>query len=82
MPWPVVSFSHFGPEANLFDKLEELFRTYSETLGPSVITSTAPRRPQSTTRASVLTSAPASSLLGRTFPPGLICSSTKACTVV
>jgi len=25
------NFSHFGPEANLFDKLEELFRTYSET---------------------------------------------------
>lgn len=23
--------SHFGPEANLFDKLEELFRTYSDT---------------------------------------------------
>ena len=27
------SFSHFGPEANLFDKLEELFRTYGETGG-------------------------------------------------
>ncbi|MDD3518456.1 MAG: phosphoribulokinase [Chromatiales bacterium] len=26
-------FSHFGPEANLFDKLEELFRTYGETGG-------------------------------------------------
>ncbi len=25
------SFSHFGPEANLFDKLEDLFRTYGET---------------------------------------------------
>lgn len=25
------SFSHFGPEANLFDELEELFRTYGET---------------------------------------------------
>ncbi|MEB3316730.1 MAG: phosphoribulokinase, partial [Cyanobacteriota bacterium] len=25
------NFSHFGPEANLFDKLEELFRTYGET---------------------------------------------------
>ncbi|HEY4003990.1 MAG TPA: phosphoribulokinase [Pseudonocardia sp.] len=25
------SFSHFGPEANLFDQLEELFRSYSET---------------------------------------------------
>ncbi len=25
------NFSHFGPEANIFDKLEELFRTYSET---------------------------------------------------
>jgi phosphoribulokinase len=25
------TLSHFGPEANLFDKLEELFRTYSET---------------------------------------------------
>ncbi|MBK1674499.1 phosphoribulokinase [Ectothiorhodospira shaposhnikovii] len=24
-------FSHFGPEANLFDKLEELFKTYGET---------------------------------------------------
>ena len=24
------NFSHFGPEANLFDKLEELFRTYGE----------------------------------------------------
>ncbi len=24
------SFSHFGPEANVFDKLEELFRSYSE----------------------------------------------------
>lgn len=24
-------FSHFGPEANLFDKLEETFRTYGET---------------------------------------------------
>ncbi len=25
------NFSHFGPEANLFDKLEELFRAYGET---------------------------------------------------
>lgn len=25
------SFSHFGPEANLFDRIEELFRTYGET---------------------------------------------------
>ena len=25
------NFSHFGPEANLFDKLEELFRSYGET---------------------------------------------------
>ncbi|CAG0910598.1 unnamed protein product [Cyprideis torosa] len=25
------TFSHFGPEANLFDKLEELFATYGET---------------------------------------------------
>ncbi len=25
------TLSHFGPEANVFDKLEELFRTYSET---------------------------------------------------
>lgn len=25
------SFSHFGPEANLFDKLEETFKTYGET---------------------------------------------------
>jgi phosphoribulokinase len=25
------NFSHFGPEANHFDKLEELFKTYSET---------------------------------------------------
>jgi phosphoribulokinase len=25
------SFSHFGPEANVFDKLEETFKTYSET---------------------------------------------------
>jgi phosphoribulokinase len=25
------SFSHFGPEANLFEELEELFRTYGET---------------------------------------------------
>jgi phosphoribulokinase len=24
-------FSHFGPEANLFDRLEELFQTYGET---------------------------------------------------
>ena len=24
------NFSHFGPEANLFDKLEELFKTYGE----------------------------------------------------
>jgi phosphoribulokinase len=24
------NFSHFGPEANLFDKLEELFRSYGE----------------------------------------------------
>ena len=27
------NFSHFGPEANLFDKLEELFRTYGKTGG-------------------------------------------------
>jgi len=26
-----VNLSHFGPEANLFDKLEELFKTYGET---------------------------------------------------
>ncbi len=26
-------FSHFGPEANIFDKLEETFRSYSETGG-------------------------------------------------
>ncbi|HSH28990.1 MAG TPA: phosphoribulokinase, partial [Thiohalobacter sp.] len=26
-----TNFSHFGPEANLFDKLEETFRTYGET---------------------------------------------------
>ncbi|OLT02813.1 phosphoribulokinase [Pseudonocardia sp. CNS-004] len=25
------TFSHFGPESNLFDQLEELFRTYGET---------------------------------------------------
>jgi phosphoribulokinase len=25
------TFSHFGPEANLFDQLEDLFRTYAET---------------------------------------------------
>ena len=25
------NFSHFGPEANIFDKLEELFRSYGET---------------------------------------------------
>ncbi len=25
------TFSHFGPEANLFEELEELFRTYAET---------------------------------------------------
>jgi phosphoribulokinase len=28
---PLRPISHFGPEANLFDKLEELFRSYSET---------------------------------------------------
>ena len=27
------TFSHFGPEANVFDKLEELFRTYGKTGG-------------------------------------------------
>ena len=27
------NFSHFGPEANLFDKLEELFRSYGQTGG-------------------------------------------------
>ena len=27
------NFSHFGPEANLFDKLEELFRTYGQSGG-------------------------------------------------
>jgi phosphoribulokinase len=27
------NFSHFGPEANLFDKIEELFRVYGETGG-------------------------------------------------
>ena len=26
-----TSFSHFGPEANIFDKLEETFRSYGET---------------------------------------------------
>ncbi|OOG23980.1 phosphoribulokinase [Thioalkalivibrio denitrificans] len=26
-------FSHFGPDANLFDKIEELFKTYGETGG-------------------------------------------------
>ena len=26
-----MTLSHFGPEANLFDKLEELFKSYSET---------------------------------------------------
>jgi len=26
-----TNFSHFGPEANVFDKLEELFKTYGET---------------------------------------------------
>ena len=26
-----TSFSHFGPEANIFDKLEETFRTYGDT---------------------------------------------------
>jgi phosphoribulokinase len=26
-------FSHFGPEANLFDKIEEVFKTYGETGG-------------------------------------------------
>jgi phosphoribulokinase len=28
-----ANFSHFGPEANLFEKLEDLFRTYGETGG-------------------------------------------------
>jgi phosphoribulokinase len=28
-----IDFSHFGPEANLFDKLEELFKSYGETGG-------------------------------------------------
>ena len=27
------NFSHFGAKANLFDKLEELFKTYGETGG-------------------------------------------------
>ena len=27
----IHSFSHFGPEANVFDKLEETFKTYGET---------------------------------------------------
>ena len=27
------NFSHFGPEANLFDKLEELFRKYAKSGG-------------------------------------------------
>mgnify|MGYP001555688653 FL=1 len=27
----IQSFSHFGPEANVFDKLEETFKTYGET---------------------------------------------------
>ncbi len=41
------NFSHFGPEANLFDKLEELFLTYGKTGGggKSVITSTVLKRP-------------------------------------
>jgi len=34
-----TTISHFGPEGNHFDKLEELFRTYGETgTGKNVIT--------------------------------------------
>ena len=31
-----VNFSHFGPEANLFEDLEKLFRTYAETGGGKI----------------------------------------------
>ncbi len=75
------NFSHFGPEANLFDKLAELFQTYGETgTARSATTSTPSRRPPSTTAASAPASSRASSPPGSRSPPAPTCSSTKACT--
>ena len=44
------NFSHSGPEANLFDKLEELFRTYGDSgSGKNVITYTVQKKQRNTT---------------------------------
>ncbi len=61
-----VEFSHFGPDANLFEDLEELFRQYGESgirKGPQLRSRRRRRRPSS----GIL---PAPSPPGRTFARG------------
>ena len=60
------NFSHFGPEANLFDKLEELFRTYGETgAGQKRYYLHSPKKLQNITLVLASTSSRVSSRLGR-----------------
>jgi phosphoribulokinase len=68
-------FSHFGPEANLFDELEALFRSYGET-GTGRLRKylhNARKRRRTASRR-------ARSRRGRTCRRTPICFSTRACT--
>ena len=62
-----INFSHFGPEANLFEELETLFRAYGESIF------TMRKRPHPTDRL------PEPSRRGRTSRQTQTCSSTRGC---
>ena len=64
------NFSHFGADANLFDKLEEMFKAYGENgAGKNATTCTARKRPLNTTSASAPASSPVNSRRGKTSRP-------------
>ena len=68
--------SHFGPEANLFNELELLFRTYGETgarASDASTCTTKKRRPRAATSR-------ARSPTGRSSPQTATCCSTRAST--
>ena len=69
-------FSHFGPEANLFEELEALFRSYGETGTRQAAQISARRRGSG----AVSARSPAPSRRGRTSRPAPTCCSTRGCT--
>lgn len=67
-------FSHFGPEANLFEELEALFCSYGETGRGRILCMTQRRQGHSA-------GSQARSPRGRICCLALICCSTRACMV-